>query len=175
MGGIWETNIGEINLPGTVDESKLVPRNTDTLNTGQLTRLYPYEGRMKYVREIEVPVASAHKHWRLIMERTKPSTVWIDGDSIGSSSLILSPQIYNIGKLKEGKHTICIEIDNSESSVPDGIKGSHAWTNATQTNWNGVIGKFGLEGYDEILLESVKVYSNTQSKLIPVEAQIYSA
>lgn len=131
LGGIWETNIGEINLPGTVDESKLVPRNTDTLNTGQLTRLYPYEGRMKYVREIEVPVASAHKHWRLIMERTKPSTVWIDGDSIGSSSLILSPQIYNIGKLKEGKHTICIEIDNSESSVPDGIKGSHAWTNAT--------------------------------------------
>ncbi|WP_108821205.1 glycoside hydrolase [Dysgonomonas sp. Marseille-P4361] len=175
LGGIWETNIGEINLPGTVDESKLVPRNTDTLNTGQLTRLYPYEGRMKYVREIEVPVASAHKHWRLIMERTKPSTVWIDGDSIGSSSLILSPQIYNIGKLIEGKHTICIEIDNSESSVPDGIKGSHAWTNATQTNWNGVIGKFGLEGYDEILLESVKVYSNTQSNLIPVEAQIYSA
>lgn len=84
-------------MPGTVDKSKLAPRNIDTLNTGQLTRLYPYEGKMKYVRELEIPASSANKHRRLIMERSKRSTVWIDGYSIGSSSLILSPQIYNIG------------------------------------------------------------------------------
>lgn len=126
LSGKWHCDLGEINLPGTVDESRLAPRNSDTLSTGQLTRLNPYVGKMKYTKELEIPAGSAQKEWRLIMERTKPSTVWIDKDSIGTSSLILSPQIYNLGKLAAGKHTVTIVIDNSPASVPQGIHGSHA-------------------------------------------------
>lgn len=173
--GEWQCDLGKIKLPGTVDESRLAPRNTDTLNTGQLTRLNPYVGKMKYTREIEVPATSAQKEWRLVMERTKPSTVWIDGDSIGTNSLILSSQIYTIGKLSEGKHTITIEIDNSPNSVPQGIHGSHAWTNATQTNWNGIIGRFGLEANEGILISDLQAYPDVSSKTIPVVARIKSS
>ncbi|NDV95832.1 glycoside hydrolase [Dysgonomonas sp. 521] len=173
--GEWQCDLGKIKLPGTVDESRLAPRNTDTLNTGQLTRLNPYMGKMKYTREIEIPATSAQKEWQLIMERTKPSTVWIDGDSIGTNSLILSSQIYTIGKLREGKHTITIEIDNGPNSVPQGIHGSHAWTDATQTNWNGVIGRFGLEANDGILISDLQVYPDVSSKNIPVVARIKSS
>ncbi|MFV0330284.1 MAG: glycoside hydrolase [Dysgonomonas sp.] len=175
LSGKWQCDLGEINLPGTVDESRLAPRNNDTLSTGQLTRTNPYVGKMKYTKEIEIPASSARKEWRLIMERTKPSTVWIDGDSIGSSTLILSPQLYNLGKLAEGKHIITIEIDNSPSSVPQGIHGSHAWTDATQTNWNGIIGKFGLEANDGILISDLQVYPDISSKTIPVVALIKSS
>lgn len=173
--GEWQCDLGKIKLPGTVDESRLAPRNTDTLNTGQLTRLNPYVGKMKYTREIEVPATSAQKEWRLVMERTKPSTVWIDGDSIGTNSLILSSQIYTIGKLSEGKHTITIEIDNSPNSVPQGIHGSHAWTDATQTNWNGIIGRFGLEANEGILISDLQAYPDVSSKTIPVVARIKSS
>lgn len=175
LAGIWKTNLGEIKLPGTVDESKLAPRTTDTLSTGQLTRLHPYEGKMRYTKEVTISSVSANKEWRLIMERSKPSSLWIDSDSIGSCTTILSPQIYNIGRLSEGKHTISIDIDNGELSVPEGIKGSHAWTDATQTNWNGIIGKFGLEANDGVLMESVQVYPAVNSKVIPVIAQISSS
>lgn len=175
LSGKWQCDLGEINLPGTVDESRLSPRNSDTLNTGQLTRTNPYVGKMKYTKEIEIPSSSAQKEWRLIMERTKPSTIWVDGDSIGSSSLILSPQLYNLGKLSEGKHTISIEIDNSPGSVPQGIHGSHAWTDATQTNWNGIIGKFGLEAHEGVLIEDLQVHPKVSSPTVPVIAQITSA
>lgn len=175
LAGSWQCDLGEINLPGTVDESRLAPRTQDTLNTGQLTRLNPYVGVMTYTREIEIPALSEQKQWRLIMERSKPSVVWIDGDSIGASSLILSSQIYNLGKLSAGKHTVKIKIDNSPTSVPQGIHGSHAWTDATQTNWNGVIGKFGLEAHDGILIENLQVYPSVSSSTVPVTAQIESA
>lgn len=173
--GIWKSDLGDIHLPGTVDESKLAPLTQDTINTTQLTRLRPYEGKMKYSKEITITPEQADREWRLVMERTKPSVLYIDGDSIGSSSLLLSPQIYDIGKLSVGNHIIAIEIDNGTNSVPNGIKGSHAWTNSTQTNWNGIIGKFGLEAYNNVLIESIHVYPSPTSNTIPVIAKIKSS
>lgn len=175
LSGNWQCELGEIHLPGTVDESKLAPFTIDTTKTSQLTRLHPFVGKMKYSREISIPSSFADKEWRLIMERTKPSVLYIDGDSIGANSLILSPQIYTIGKLSAGTHTITIEVDNGELSVPQGIKGSHAWTDATQTNWNGIIGKFGLEANNGILMESLQVYPSVSSKTIPVTTRITSS
>lgn len=175
LAGMWECDLGNIHLPGTVDESKLAPLTQDTTNTAQLTRLHPYEGKIKYRKEIVITPDQADKEWRLIMERTKPSVLYIDGDSVGASSLILSPQIYDIGKLSAGNHTITIEIDNGEKSVPDGIKGSHAWTNSTQTNWNGLIGKFGLEAHNGVLIESVHVYPSASTNTVPVVAKIKSS
>ncbi len=175
LAGMWQCDLGEIYFPGSVDESRLAPHTVDTLRTSALARLHPYVGKMNYTREVEIPASSAGKEWRLVMERTKPSVVWIDGDSIGASKLLLSPQVYSIGKLSAGKHTICIEIDNSRQSVPRGIQGSHAWTDATQTNWNGIIGRFGLEANEGVVIESLQLYPSVSSDVVPVIAKIYSA
>lgn len=175
LAGTWQSELGGVELPGTVDESRLSPRNADTLTTSRLTRLHPYEGKVTYTREIEIPASSAHKEWRLIMERTKPSVLRINGDSIGTSSLILSPQVYDIGRLTAGKHTISIEIDNGPGSVPSGIHGSHAWTDATQTNWNGILGKFGLEANEGILIENLQLFPDIETRTARVKALIRSS
>ncbi len=175
LSGIWQCDLGDIRLPGTVDESGLAPLTGDTLRTMQLTRLRPYVGKMTYTRDVEIPDTLAGKQWRLVMERTKPSVVRIDGDSIGASSLLLSPQEYVIGPLSPGHHTLCIEIDNGPRSVPGGIQGSHAWTDATQTNWNGVIGRFGLEADDGITIESLQAYPTVDSPSVPLVARIRSS
>jgi hypothetical protein len=129
---------------------------------------------LRYTREITIPATVEKKQWRLIMERTKPSTLWIDGDSISHSSVLLSPQIYTVGNLSAGKHIIRIEIDNSATSVPQGIHGSHAWTDATQTNWNGIIGKFGLEANEGICMENIQVYPSVSSTTVRATARIQS-
>ncbi|WEK38421.1 MAG: hypothetical protein P0Y53_13020 [Candidatus Pseudobacter hemicellulosilyticus] len=158
LAGEWITPLGPLQLPGTVDESRLAPRTTDTLNTTQLTRLFPFTGKIKYRKDITIPASMAGRSWQLVMERSKPSIVWLDGDSIGSSGLILSPQYYELGKLAAGTHQLTIEVDNSPGSVPRGIHGSHAWTDATQTNWNGIIGRFGLEAHDGVLISHAQLY-----------------
>ncbi len=174
LAGNWHTSLGNVTLPGTIDESKLTPRTKDTLQTGQLTRLHPFVGKIKYKKEITIPAEWQHKNWRLILERTKATTVWMDKDSIGHSNLILSPQQYNLGKLSAGKHTITIEVDNGETAVPKNIHGSHAWSDATQTNWNGIIGKIALEAHDGVLIEDAQFYPSAQANTIPVSLNIKS-
>lgn len=123
LAGQWNTTLGAIRLPGSVDESRLAPANPDSNNTGQLTRRHPFVGKLDYTRTFSIPAELETKEWTLFLERTKPSVIVIDGDTIGTSSMILTPQIFRIGKLKEGQHTITISIDNSESAVPKGIQG----------------------------------------------------
>ena len=67
----------------------------------------------------------------LFMERTKPSTLWIDGDSVGTLGHIYAPHCYSLPALAPGSHHIKIRIDNSPSSVPAEIQSSHAWTDGT--------------------------------------------
>ena len=47
--------------------------------------------------------------------------------------------------MKSGKHQLEIVVDNSRG-VPEQVYGSsHAYTEDTQTNWNGIIGEILLE------------------------------
>ncbi len=145
LSGMWHSSLGECRLPGTTDESRLGGGVHPTDVTTQLTRLFPYSGVVTYERDVEIPESMVGKSVRLVMERTKPSTVWMDGDSIGSSNRLYAPHVYELPVSKGGKHHLKIRIDNSSEAVPQGVHGSHAWTDATQTNWNGIIGRFCIE------------------------------
>ena len=109
-----------------------------------------------------------------MMERTKPSTLWIDGDRIGSQSHIYAPHEYKLPSLFSGVHDITIQIDNSITAVPQEIQSSHAWTDGTQTNWNGVLGDFFIEARAENFIRSVQVYpsipNNNARVVVCVEA-----
>lgn len=164
LAGEWESSLGTCHLPGTTDENRLSERNRDTLVTYQLTRLYPYSGKMIYTREINIPESFRGKKLFLMMERTKPSTVWVDGDSIGSYGHLYAPHRYELPALAVGKHQLKIRIDNSPTSVPKEIQGSHAWTDATQTNWNGILGEFYIEAVPVSYIQSVQVYPEVDKK-----------
>ncbi len=164
LAGEWESSLGTCRLPGTTDENRLSERNRDTLVTYQLTRLYPYSGKVIYTREINIPESFRGKKLFLMMERTKPSTVWVDGDSIGSYGHLYAPHRYELPALAVGKHQLKIRIDNSPTSVPKEIQGSHAWTDATQTNWNGILGEFYIEAVPVSYIQSVQVYPEVDKK-----------
>ena len=161
-------------LPGSADENRLGARNPDTLNTSGLTRLCPFEGRAVYSRKVRIPRSFAHRRLRLVLERTKPSTLYVDEDSVGTLGNILSPQVYELPAISPGSHVISLAVDNSPSAVPSGIHSSHAWSDATQTNWNGVIGKMFIESADSVFISSVKISPSVADGTAEVEMRIVS-
>ena len=81
----------------------------------------------------------------LFLERTKPTWVYLDGKLVDSCNFISTPQRYILPKMKSGKHQLEIVVDNFRG-VPEQVYGSsHAYTEDTQTNWNGIIGEILLE------------------------------
>ncbi len=175
LNGIWESSLGPCRLPGTTDENRLGPGNPDSPVTHQLTRIYPYKGRVEYRREIDIPESFRGKRLFLVMERTKPSTLWIDGDSIGSIGHLYAPHRYELPALLPGKHDLRLRIDNSDEVVPVEIHSSHAWTDATQTNWNGVLGEFYIESLPHTYIASVQVYPLVDKKQARVTACVYAS
>jgi len=174
LSGTWQTNLGECQLPGTTDENHLGDGQHPTDVTTQLTRLYPYEGIVNYTREIEIPPSMADRRLTLIMERTKPSTLWVDGDSIGSLDHLYAPHTYELPALSPGTHSLLIQVDNRSDRMPaPGILGSHAWTDATQTNWNGILGQFCIEATPRHFhIEDVQVYPNLEKNQAEVRLHI---
>ena len=140
---------GEVNraiLPGTIDTNHLGFAPKDTMETTHLTRLYAYKGAARYSRTINIPKDRKKKPVELFLERTRPTWVYVDGELVDSCNFISTPQRYLLPKkVKPGKHLLEIVVDNGRG-VPDQVYGSsHAYTEDTQTNWNGIIGEIRLE------------------------------
>ena len=158
LAGIWQFELDRgctfsphqattdsIALPGTTDTNRKGDKLIGKGETTHLSRPYSYKGRAWYRRTVEIPHEWQGKPVYLFLERTKPSHVYVDRTFIGSSNDISTPQEYDLGdRLKPGLHVIDIMVDNG-SGVPEQIyASSHAYTEDTQTNWNGIIGKILL-------------------------------
>ena len=155
LAGEWNVTLGDAKevkhamLPGTIDTNHLGFAPSDTTETTHLTRLYAYKGKATYSRTIEIPRQWKKKAVELLLERTKPTWVYVDGVLVDSCNFISTPQRYILPKLKPGKHLLDIVVDNSRG-VPEQVYGSsHAYTEDTQTNWNGIIGEIKLEEKSE--------------------------
>ena len=159
-----------IRLPGTMDLNKKGSRNTDT-TTMHLNRMYTYEGVAWYRKAISIPEDWRDKHILLIMERTKPSRVWIDEKYIGESSLLESAQVFDLSSfLTPGKHTITLRINNDRKLTPYG--NVHIYSDDTQTNWNGIIGDFRLEASDKTHIKNVQIFPDVDNKKIRVRISL---
>ena len=155
----------EVSLPGTTDTNKKGVLNTKDDETSYLSREYSYKGKAWYQREIDVPKGWGNKVLTLTLERTKPAKVWIDDNYVGSSRNISTKQVFDLtGKLTRGKHTISIMVDNGESVPRQILSNSHAYTESTQTNWNGIIGDICIEAMSPIYIRDIKVYPEASAK-----------
>src|SRR5512133_2210219 len=83
-------------LPGTLDENRKGLMNINRNETMRLSRELMYAGMAWYQRTITIPENWKGQYIRLMMERTKPTQVWIDNTLIGSSNDIMTPQYYNL-------------------------------------------------------------------------------
>ena len=162
-----------VRLPGTLDENKKGIPNTNRLETMRLSRELMYAGMAWFQKTVIIPETWNGHYIRLMMERTKPTQVWVDNKLIGSSTDILTPQYYNLtNHLSPGEHVLTILVNNDDRSVPEGVRGSHAWTEHTQSNWNGIIGKLCLESFNQVHIETVQVYPDIILKKITVRVKI---
>jgi beta-galactosidase/beta-glucuronidase len=159
-----------------MDENRKGIENQDTGETMRLSREFMYSGMAWYQKEIDIPEKWDGLNIRLIMERTKPTRVWVDSAPAGENSDILTQQVYDLSDLlTPGLHTITILVNNGRGSVPDGITGSHAWTEHTQTNWNGIIGKFCLEASNKSYIKELKTFPDPEAKKVTAKLVIFSA
>ena len=162
---------GLVRLPNTLDNAHLSIYNPPSENTSQLRREYSFTGEVLYETKITIPEKWSNKHLELKLERTKPSTLFIDGNEIGSNLNISSPQIYNLsGLLSPGNHTLELAINNNDSIPPLVAKNSSANSEMSQTNWNGILGRMIIEAKNPLHIE--KVIIDDKKPLAPI-ATVY--
>ncbi len=158
-------------LPGTTDTNGKGERNSRTDETTRLSRRYIFSGKAYYSRDIMIPASWKGKTVTLFLERTKPATVYVDGKECGHCDDISVPHVYDLtAMLKPGSHRLTIMVDNSGSVPEQVLRSSHACTEDTQTNWNGIIGRICLEaGSAAIAIESIKTAPDAEGNSVAVE------
>ncbi|MCH5235649.1 MAG: hypothetical protein J1E16_10170 [Muribaculaceae bacterium] len=168
LSGIWQYRLtgapasipgeGNVLFPGTLDNEHKSVYNPESDNTTQLRREFSFVGKANYTRKIEIPKSWKDKDLTLNIERTKPSIIKIDGKVIGSNSRISSPQKYNLSPyLAPGSHILEIEINNADSIPPIVARSSNAVSEATQTNWNGILGDFFIEAKNHFNINNIYI------------------
>ncbi len=163
-------------LPGTTDTNRKGAKNTATTETTHLTRWYPYVGKAWYKKTVEIPQSWKGRYVQLSLERTKPAKVWVDGRYAGQSDDISTAQNYDLSKyLTPGSHEITVMVDNGRNSVPPQlIDNSHAYTESTQTNWNGILGEMALEARPLAHIQGIRVFPDVENRLVRVEIRMAS-
>ena len=168
---LWNMDFAEtVTLPGTTDSNRKGIENTNKSETTYLSRYYKYEGAAWYSRNIEIPADWKEKHIVLFLERTRPTTVWIDGREVGKCNYLSTPQEFNLTHfLAPGSHKLTIRVDNGKS-IPGQIRSSsHACTESTQTNWNGIIGRMELQAMNPLFIESIQAFPQVEDRSVKVK------
>ena len=141
-------------LPGTTDLAgkgiaALEPQYGLPMETGRLTRRHSFVGKAWYRKKVVAPYVWREKELALYLERTKATKLYLDGALVDSCNDVSTPQLYNLGKLRPGVHTIILCVDNGGGVPVQVIKSSHLYSDDTQTNWNGVIGRIEFGPVEE--------------------------
>lgn len=168
----WQHSVftEEVKLPGSMEENGK-GRRVEKATTQYLNQVWQYTGAAWYQKEIDVPASWQGRPVELFLERTKAAWVWVDGEFAGNSSLLSAPQVYRLGnRLQPGKHTLTIMVNNSLKLLPVG--GSHALSEHTQSNWNGIIGRMFLQAADDLQIGGIKITPNVKERLVSVAVSI---
>lgn len=163
------TSFGDtIDLPTTTAEAKKGEKGTARF-AGYLTETYHFEGYAWYLREIEIPIEEEGKRFFFSMERTRKSTVWVDGEQVGSFDSFYVEHRYELSKwLTPGKHTLVVMTDNTDYVS----NGGHMTSSDTQTNWNGILGEITLESFEDISIDKMWVYPSRKEKSVDIRLQL---
>lgn len=161
-GWYTKTLADRIRLPGITDEGGYGP---EVMESGKLSRLHKYIGKAWYQLDITVPETWKNRQVSLFFERIMwRSKVWLDDTYAGCRESLLTPHVYDLGKLAPGPHTLTVCIDNREI-YPIGNEWSHSYGDQTQIIWNGIIGEMILSAHPDIRIERIRTFPDDTGKL----------
>lgn len=125
-------------LPGTTSAAGLGMPNP-AKETGCLTDAYRFEGAAWFMRTFTAGDWTGEQTM-LTLERTRKTTVYLDGRPIGHQESLCTPQRYFLPPVHAGEHTLVIRVDNTDYPT----RGGHLTSPDTQSNWNGITGEISL-------------------------------
>ncbi len=130
--------------------------------TDFMTDQYYFEGYAWYTREIEVEESWVEKKLTLFLERTRISTVYIDGVEMDTLDSLCGYHKHDLtGKLSAGTHRLTVRVNNTDYPT----RGGHMTSPDTQTNWNGIVGHIELQIREMVYPENVQVDARTADKI----------
>ncbi len=134
-----------------------------------LQPLKHYVGPAWYQKKVTIDAGWKDHPVELFLERSHwETTLWIDGHKMGMQNALCAPDVFGLGVLTPGEHTITLRIDNRIKDIDPGAD-AHSVTDNTQTNWNGIIGKMVLIKKPAIHFSTVQVFPDLDKKLVHVK------
>lgn len=153
------------------------PEYADYTHAGQVKVPYlsqpvrHYLGVAWYERVLEIPANWQGQRVELFLERTRwETTVYLDGQKIGSCHSLVAPHLYDLGVIASGRHRVSVRIDNRMIFPyrPDG----HSVSDAEGGTWNGIVGRIELRPTPVVWLEDVQVYPDLATRSAEVRVRI---
>ena len=169
LSGQWEVQIDSVHrypvfLPGSLAENGVGEPVKDSI-IYKLSEPVQYAGAAAYTKDIEIPLSWAGMPLQLYMERTKISEVYVNDSLLGIQRSVSAPHVYLIEKgLKAGINRFKIIVNNDKSLLPLG--GSHAASEHTQTNWNGILGDFYLKCLKAVNIERLRIDASVDGRCL---------
>jgi beta-galactosidase len=130
-----------------------------------------YLGVAWYQREIQVPSYYAGRRVVLTLERPHwETTVWLDGQKIGSERSLVAPHNYDLGPVTPGRHRLTIKVDNRLIMPyrPD----AHSVSDSLGGSWNGIVGKIELSDTGRVWIDEIRVFPNLAQKTMLIKVKI---
>lgn len=161
----------EMKLPGTTAQQGIGNYNT-ARETGFFTEEYPFEGQIWLRKVVSLTEEQANmRHCFLILERTRMTTLWVNGERIVSEKSLCTPHVYDLsGHLaKEMELVICVK----NTDYP--TRGGHMTSPDTQTNWIGITGVVVLEFHEEVYLSGLRVFSDAVERRVTLKGLLHGA
>lgn len=133
-----------------------------------------YVGAAWYQRDVDIPEAWRGRRVVLFMERPRwQSTVWVDGNNIGSNNSLVAPHEFDLGALAPGHHRLTVRVDSSMLMPyrPD----AHSVSDSLAGSWNGIIGKIELHSTGAVWIEDAQVFPNVSTKSALIKVRVGNA
>jgi len=158
-------------LPGTTDSNQKGIMTTNK-PVNRLSRYYEYVGPAWYQKDIVIPQSWDGKTVQLFLERILwISSVYVDGKLAGTEKSFSTPHTYNLSEgLTPGKHRLTICVDNRVGQEFD--RWSHAFTEYTQTCWNGIVGKMELRALEPVSFRDIQIYPDVNNKVAHIKCTV---
>lgn len=177
LSGLWQValdaGMGQ-EMPSFYPDTMALPGSTSAAGLGEITPEEPegyltdehkFEGYAWFRRSFAVEAQQPHALLRL--ERTRMTTVWLDGVCLGSCDSLCAPHEYAFPGPTAGKHEITIRVCNVNYPTP----GGHMTSKDTQTNWNGITGEISLT-LGQVLLRDVTAIPQADLRSVRIQASV---
>lgn len=151
LSGQWQVKLDaekQETMPQASPETMMLPGTTSAAGLGMpnpakergcLTDAYRFEGAVWFMRTFTAGDWTGEQTM-LTLERTRKTTVYLDGRPIGHQESLCTPHRYFLPPVHAGEHTLVIRVDNTDYPT----RGGHLTSPDTQSNWNGITGEISL-------------------------------